>query len=105
MAPVVARSPRCDTDDDENRLAHDHIEVVPTFVGESGGRHDGPHDGAVVVTADIREDKPWACGLRRRPHGDEGYEREHHETQSLDQHGFLRPVKWRRMRSLFFKIR
>src|SRR5256712_1977887 len=96
MAPVVARSPGCDADDAKNRLAHDHIEVVPTFVGESGGRHDGPHHGAVIVTADIREDKPWACGLRRGYYGDEGHEREHHETESFDQHGFLQPGKGRR---------
>src|SRR2546428_6740582 len=91
MAPVVARSPGCDADDAKNRLAHDHIEVVPTFVGESGGGHDCPPHGAVIVTADIREDKPWACGFRRGDHGDEGYEPEHPATESVDQHGFLQP--------------
>src|SRR6266571_6950858 len=57
MAAVVTRGPGCDADDAENRLAHHDVEVVPTFVWEGSGGHDGPHDIAVVVTTDLREDE------------------------------------------------
>src|SRR3989442_15361916 len=58
MASGGGRSPRCDPDDPENRLARHDIEVVPPFAGEGGGRHDGPPGGPVVVTAEIPERQP-----------------------------------------------
>src|SRR3989454_1161932 len=104
VAAVVVRSSGCDPDDPEDRLARNGVEIVATLVREGGRRHDRPHEGVVIVAADVREDEPGTSRLRRWNHGNGTHEDQRNETEPLDRHTFLQSGDGAWARSSFFRI-
>src|SRR5207245_7699716 len=73
MAAMIADRSRSDSGNTDDRLALHNVEVVPSFVRESGRGRDGADDAAVVITAELREDERGGVRTGGRQHSDDGH--------------------------------
>src|SRR2546428_2010575 len=90
VAAVVADRTRSDADDTDDRLALYHVEVVPSFVRESGRGRNRADDAAIVIAAEVREDERGGLRTGGRQHSHHSHKCKRDEAHQFQRHAFLR---------------
>src|SRR2546425_13128704 len=105
MAAMIADRSRSDSGNTDDRLALHNVEVVPSFVRESGRGRDRADDAAVVITAEVREDERGGVRTGGRQHSDDGHKYEGDEAHQFQRHIFLRVLEAAERASPLARIR